>query len=241
MILIRRVVSSAACFAASGALIGAFSSIGSSSVAQAAPQNPTRAVSSLSFNVSTRFMFKDARNGSSAGQQAINARVQAQGSKARIETIVSDRPLVVIYTPPFLYRLLPGAKSGVRYQLAPGASVGSLSNNGVVAGLDLQKVLRNPGTLRALLLRAGAKKTGVKTMNNVPLDVYSTRNFGGKPQALTAYLRRDGLPVRLYTSSKRFSLSASWNNYSRSALPASLFSVPANYRVRAAQGTPHIL
>ena len=204
-----------ATFALAGTLLSAVA-------AQAAPQT-------LSFNVSARFAARDARDGSLAAEQSLDARVSAKGNRARVETSFSDRPVVLILAPPYVYRLLPQAKAGVRYRVGEGAS------NQLTAA-NIAAFLRDPKELRAILKRGGAKQSGAQVVAGQRLEVWTATQFAGRPAQVKAWLRpSDALPARLQVSSKTVSLSASWRDYKKGApLPDTLFSVPSGFKVREA-------
>lgn len=197
--------------------------------ANAAPASPSR-VSGLTFNVTARV---SAGGAASGPQQTIKARVLLSGKAARVETTVAGTPSVVLFTPPYVYRLLPNAKAGVRWKLKP-------SSNSNFAELDPQTLLRDPARLKAELLKGGAKKVGTGVLTKTPVDIYEAKNFGNQRQRLKVWLRRtDSLPLRLETSGSEYQIVASWRDYARpNNLPAALFKAPVGFRVRQAQGEP---
>jgi hypothetical protein len=197
--------------------------------AEAAPVAKPGA-SALTFNVTARV----GTGGTASGlQQTIKARVLLSGKAARIETTSAGTPAVVLFAPPYVYRLLPSAKAGVRWKIKP-----AIGSN--LEGLDPQTFLRNPGKLKAELVKGGARKTGTSVLSKSPVDIYEAKDFGKKGQRLKVWLRSsDSLPLRLETSGTQFQIVASWRDYARPKnLPASLFKAPQGYRVREAQGQP---
>jgi hypothetical protein len=180
--------------------------------------------------MTARYSYKDTEEGAGA-QQTVNARVHLRGDKARIESTVGGRPLVVLYAAPYAYRLLPSSKTGIRYKLSakPGAG-------GLPANLSPQAILSNPTAIRAAIKKQGARRVGSAKLNGTPVDIYSVSNFRGQGQNAKAWLRRsDALPLRMEMTSPRLNVVASWSDYQRGHnLAPSLFTVPAGYRVRDA-------
>ncbi|RYG70011.1 hypothetical protein EON80_08705 [bacterium] len=198
-------------------------------LAEAAPVTST-GVSALTFNVTARL---SAGGPASGPQQTIQARVLLSGKAARIETTTAGTPAVVLFTPPYVYRLLPSAKAGVRWKLKPqgGSNLDSL---------DPQTFLRDPAKLKAELVKGGAKKTGTGVLSKAPVDIYEAKNFKQQGQRVKVWLRSsDSLPLRLETSGSQYKIVASWRDYARPKnLPAALFKAPTGFRVREAQGEP---
>lgn len=185
--------------------------------------------SSLTFRVTARV----GATGQYAGpQQTLQARVFLRGKDARIETSAGGTPSVVLITAPYVYRLLPESKAGVRWK------VKSTSSGG--AQFDPQEMLRDPSKIRAALLRGGAKKTGAGVLDGTPVEIYEARNFQGKGQNAKVWLRRsDSLPLRLESRGGQLQVSASWRDYAHPKnLSASLFAVPKGFRVREVAGRP---
>lgn len=216
-----------------GSTTAAFASLLlTSSLAQAAP-----APSGLSFDVSARLVAIQSGKVSEMPAQTFDARVAIQGKSVRIATEIGDRPLVYLLSPPYLTKLLPESKAGVRWKLSRPANLPGLGGSGIAD--DLQNLMRNPASLRAALQRGGAKKTAMANLNGTPVEVYAAPNFMNKGQKMTAWLRRsDALPLRVQLVSKTLSSTLSWRNYKRSALPSALFRVPAGYAVRQSPGQP---
>lgn len=210
-------------------------------VATAAPRATWKATRTLSFSVTARF---DARRaGTSLGQpqQTFSARVWSKGNQARVETRLSDERVVFVYAPPFVYKLLPDAKAGVRYQTPKSGSADSALLN----GFNLQGLLHNPAAIRAALQKQGARRTGSGKVNGsgAVADIYTARNFMGKGQNVTVWLRRgDALPLRLEARSASLHSIVSWRDYRRDiALPDALFARPAGYSIRNSQNRPRLL
>lgn len=197
----------------------------------------TRANAGLSFDITARLVSLQHGKASDMPAQTFDARVFLKGNNARVETEIGDRSVIYLLAPPYLTKLLPGAKSGARWRVSrrvafPGAGGAGLGN-------DLQTLMRDPAALRAALQRSGARLTGRSTLNGTPVDVYNATNFMGGGQKLTAWLRRsDALPVRAQMASKTLFSVLSWSNYRRGVLPDSLFQAPPNYKVRDSTGQP---
>lgn len=202
-------------------LLAAFSPL-SLSPALAAPAPDA----GLTFRVS-------ARVGANSGpQQLVQARVSLRGRAARIETTTAGTPAVVLFTPPYLYRLLPRSKAGVRWKL-------DASRPSNVTAFDPQTLLRDPSSLKVALVRGGAKRIGVARLNGTPVEIYQGSNLGGRGQRAKVWLRRsDSLPLRLEASGSQLQIVASWSDYARPRLPAALFSAPKEFRVREVAGQP---
>lgn len=171
------------------------------------------------------------RNGSKSAAQVMNARFYIRGERVRVESQLAAQPLVVLLARPYVYRLLPNSKTGVRYK-----------SNSVVPefnalGAHWSDLLQQPQKLRAQLQKQGAKKTGVATLNGVKVDVYSASRWNGAPRKIKMWLRQsDALPLRAQTDSGGAQVTVNWKNYRRGhALPAALFAVPKNYRIRDGQ------
>ncbi len=207
-------------FSVGGAGLGA---VWSSSSAQA------KAAPNLTFAMTARVFYKD--GASSAPAQTINAQVWLSGRKARMDTTISGRPLRLLFTPPFAYRLLTASKVGRKFRASslPGMSSIMPGNEGLSP---------DPNTIRAALINGGARKTGSATIGGEVLDVFSSSHFRNRPDRVKAFLRRsDALPVRVEIDSKNFSAIASWRNYQKpSSLSPTLFAVPPGFRIR--EGAP---
>lgn len=177
----------------------------------------------LSFDVTARVMGL----GQLAGpQQVVQAKVWLRGGAARVESSSGGAPAVVLFTPPYIYRLLPLSKAGVRWKIPP-------RQPSVYADFDPQQLLRDPAKLKGVLLRGGAKIVGRGALSGTPVEIYEAKNFGKRGQKAKVWLRRsDSLPVRLEASNGQSAIVASWRNYARPKLAAALFSSPPSYRVR---------
>jgi hypothetical protein len=191
--------------------------------------------STLSFRVTARFAARDEGRSTAQPQQTLAARVFLKGERARIETRMSDRPIVFLLAAPYAYKLLPQAKAGVRWRVERNAARG-------MGGVDLQNLLRNPASLRPMLQKAGARKVGAATLNGTQSDVWTARNLGGQSGAAKVWLRRsDGLPLRLEAASQTLATTVSWSDYRRNVpLPDALFRSPVGYSVRDSVGQPKL-
>ena len=185
---------------------------------QAAPAAPQ----TLTFNVAARIT-------SGQNAQKIASRVLAKGNRARIETKMGTAPVIFIASPPYLYKLIPAAKAGVRWK-------SDKLNN---AKFNVA-ALFDPTAIRKQVTSRGAKALGSALLGGVRTDIFQAMNVGGRGVDLKAWLRRgDGLPLRMETRSKSFNSDVTWSNYRRNvSLPDSLFQVPAGYTVRDSQGKP---
>lgn len=202
------------------------------SSAVAAPKKPVPAPAALTFNMMARIGYS--LPGEPAGpEQLLNAKVWLRGDRARIESSAGGEPSVVIFAPPYLYRLLPRAKAGVRWTT-------STNKPSTVTAFSPQELLRNPASIRRALTEGGARRTGATTLNGTACDLYVAQNFRGKGTTARAWLRRsDALPVRLEVKGPQFNVAASWRDYKRpQSLPSALFTPPKNYKIREAQGAP---
>jgi hypothetical protein len=204
------------------------------STAQAATP-ASGANSTLSFRVTARFAARDEGRSMAQPQQTLAARVFLKGQRARIETRISDRPIVFVLAAPYAFKLLPQAKAGVRWRVDRNAAQD-------VGGLNLQSLLRNPASLRGMLQRAGARKVASATINGTPSDIWTARNLGGQSGTAKVWLRRsDGLPLRLEAASRTLATTVSWNDYRRNVpLSDALFRSPAGYSVRDSAGQPKL-
>ncbi|HEX8237276.1 MAG TPA: hypothetical protein VF600_15055 [Abditibacteriaceae bacterium] len=207
---------------------------GQDSVVQAATPAGS-ANSTLSFRVTARFAAREAGRNTAQPQQVLAARVFLKGQRARIETRMSDRPIVFLLAAPYAFKLLPQAKAGVRWRVNRNAAQG-------MGGLNLQSLLRNPASLRGTLQRASARKVGSVMLNGTPSDVWTARNLGGQSGTTKVWLRRsDGLPLRLEAISRTLATTFSWSDYRRNRpLSDALFRSPAGYSVRDSAGQPKL-
>ena len=215
----------------------AFVSCGSTARATTKATKAGKAAAGLSFDITARLVALQQGRPSDMPAQTFDARVFLQGSSARVETEIGDRPVVYLLTPPYLTKLLPRSKAGARWKVShkvafPGAG-------GAGLGGDLQTLMRDPAALRAALRKSGARSTGNATLNGTPVEIYNAANFMGGGQKLTAWLRRgDALPLRAQLLSKTLSSTLSWSNYRRVPLPEALFRAPVGYDVRNSTGQP---
>ncbi|BCM90272.1 hypothetical protein IAD21_02123 [Abditibacteriota bacterium] len=186
--------------------------------------------SGLGFDVTTRI--------SASGQnqltpQTIQAHIVVSGSKARIETRGASSRAVVLYTPPFVYRLLPAEKAGVKWKMS-----GARGN--AFGGFDPQQLLRNPSKMRAALLQFGAKRTGTTVLNGVPVEIFDVARPGQRFSKVRAWMRlSDSLPVRLEATSGGLKVVASWSKYTKlSNVSGSQFAPPKGFAIRESQNPP---
>lgn len=198
--------------------------------ARSLSKKTTASTAGLTFRVTARV----GGTGQLAGpQQTLQARVLLRGQSARVETVMAGTPSVVLFTPPYVYRLLPQSKAGVRWKLDPKRPTN-------LVDFDPQTFLRDPSSIKSAVLRVGAKKTGNSVLNGVPVEIYEARNFGFKGQQIKVWLRRtDSLPARVEQTGGQLQVVASWRDYARPKnLAASLFAVPKGFKVRPVTGRP---
>lgn len=187
----------------------------------------SKAAPALSFDVTASAV----RTGSKNTVQAMNAKVHLRGERARVETRLGSQNLVLLMAPPYVYRLLPASKAGVRYKsstLMP--EMGTLMPN-------WQELMAQPQQIRTTLRQKGARKTGSATLGGIRVDVYSAQKWEGKPRQVRLWLRQsDALPLRMETIANGTTLTVNWKNYRRGhTLPTSLFAVPKTYQIRDGQ------
>ena len=165
--------------------------------------------------------------------QTIQAHVILSGSKARIETRGAGTRSVVLYTPPFVYRLLPDERAGVKWNMKK-------VRGGDFGGFDPQQLLRNPSQIRAALLQNGGKRVALSVLNGVPVEVFDVVRPGQKFSTARAWLRRsDSLPLRLEASNGGLKVIASWSKYTKLAnVSASQFVPPKGFAIRESQNAP---
>ena len=211
-----------------GALCGATLSASWGTVAHAAP------VPNLTFDIDAR-VSASGKNADLGVAQKLQARVLLHGNRTRVETTYAKQKSVTLVAPPYIYRLLPDSKAGVRWKMN-----GSRAQNFGGMGLDPQELIRNPGKIRALLLQNGAKRVGSSTLNGAAVDVYTISQPGQQFSSAKAYLRKsDALPLKLEATGKGLKVLATWSNYARpTELPAALFQAPKDYKIREAKSTP---
>ena len=194
--------------------------------AQAAP------VPNLTFDISARV----AAAGSEGGpKQTLQARVLLHGNRTRVETTYAGQKSVTLIAPPYIYRLLPNSKAGVRWKLE-GSRAQALGG----LGLDPQELIRNPGKIRELLVKAGAKRAGSGQLNGAAVDLYTLSQPKEQLSQARAWLRKsDSLPVKLEASGQGLQVTANWSNYARPQdLDANLFRAPKGYSIREAKSAP---
>ena len=203
--------------------IGAFATLASASSAFAAPAG-------LGFDVTARV---SAAGKNQLPAQTILAHVVLSGSKARVETKGAGSRSVVLFTPPFVYRLLPDSRAGVKWKLSQASST-------KFGGFDPQQLLRNPSQIRAALLSGGAKRTGVGVLGGVPVEVFEASKPGQKFSRVRAWIRRsDSLPLRLEATNGGLKVVASWSRYTRlSNVSAAQFAPPKGFAIREMQNPP---
>lgn len=209
--------------------LGALTLGGVATPAHAAP------VPNLTFDINARVTATGASSGVGATGQKFQARVLLHGNRTRIESTFAGQKSITLVAPPYIYRLLPTSKAGVRWKMD-----GSRAQSFEALGLDPQELIRNPGKIRALLASNGAKRVGSSTLNGGAVDVYTINKPGEKLSSAKAYLRKsDALPVKLEASGNGLKISALWSNYARPKdLSAALFRAPQGYRIRDAKSAP---
>jgi hypothetical protein len=165
--------------------------------------------------------------------QTVQARVLLSGSKARIETLGGSSRAVVLYTPPFVYRLLPDAKAGVKWKM-------SKVRGNDFGGFDPQQLLRHPSQMRSALIASGAKRAGVTTLNGVPVEIFDMARPNQRFSKARAWIRRsDSLPARLEASNGGLKVIATWSRYIKIAnVNATLFAPPKGFAIRESQNPP---
>ncbi len=217
-----------------GAALGA-TFIGTLALGNLATPVDAAPVPNLTFDINARVTATGASSGIGAAGQKLQARVMLHGNRTRIETTYAGQKSVTLVAPPYIYRLLPGSKAGVRWKMD-----GSRAKSFNALGLDPQELIRNPGKIRALLLENGAKRVGTSTLGGAAVDVYTISKPGEQISSAKAYLRRaDSLPVKLEAQGKGLKILALWNNYARPKdLAAALFRAPQGYKIRDAKSAP---
>lgn len=162
--------------------------------------------------------------------QAMSSHVFLKGELARLESRAGDQKIVVLWRKPYVYRLLPSTKSGVRFK----ASTPSMEMAGLAS--NWPQLMNNPSSIRATLAAKGAKKIAATKLGGVAAELYAAKNWQGQ-NALSnvkIWLRRsDSLPLQMTGKADAFNVLIRWSNYRRNvALSDSLFQVPKGYRVR---------
>ena len=190
--------------------------------AKAAAQAPA----TLSFNIAARV---EAKGGSEKNiVRTTTGRVFLRGQQARIETKLGDQTIVMLLLKPYVYRLLPSSKAGVRYKSStPSPELAAFFS-------DWPGLMNQPSRIRAALSQKGAKKTGAAKLGGVATDVYSATRWAGQARPVKIWLRRsDSLPLRLESSAAGAKVTLNWSNYQRVAsLSSSLFAVPKCFKIR---------
>ena len=190
---------------------------------------PAAAVESLSFHITTRAAYHDPADNGSVPEQTMEAHVLLRGERMRIESTIGGRAVVMLYAPPYLFRIYPESQTGVRY------NGDSLKLPGFSGDLDIGALVANPSGFRSALVGQGAKQVKSAQLDGVTVDVYKASKFMGRPQQVTAWFRHsDALPLRLVLESRRLTVVSSWSGYGRKELAPSLFAVPPGYRIRPA-------
>ena len=187
-----------------------------------------KAAPTLTFNVAARI---DAKGNGSDIVQSTNGRVFLKGQQARLETKLGEQGIVVLFLKPYVYRLLPSSKAGVRYKgNTPSPELEAFFSN-------WPALMNQPNKIRAALQGKGAKKAGTATLNGVATDVYIANRWDGKQRPVKLWLRRsDSLPVRLESSASGAKITLNWSNYRRgTSLSPSLFAIPKGYKIRDGQ------
>lgn len=194
-------------------------------------ESPARAAGSatLTFDVSARA----SQEGGSG--QIVNAHVLLSGQKARVETRLGQQPSVILWLRPYVYRLLPQSKTGVRYKSTSPMPEMQLPLS------QWPQVMNDPGKIRGLFTARGARKTGSQTVDGVAADLYTAKTWktaAGNVSDFKIWLRRsDALPVKMESRSGGLKFAVKWRNYHRGVpLAASLFAVPKGYKIR--EGAP---
>ena len=207
--------------------LGLCCTFGARAPLQAAPK--VAPAKSMSFDLTARFSYSG--EGSPMPEQTVAAKIYVAGNRVRVESELAGRPLVVLYAPPYAYRLLPSSKTGVRYRAE---ALPDLTQK--IFGT--RDVMPNPQSIRSALQKAGAKRSGGTSLSGTPVDIWSVANFRGKGNSAKAWLRRsDSLPLRFEMNGPKLKAAASWKNYQIGrVLPATLFTVPKNYRISERSG-----
>lgn len=165
--------------------------------------------------------------------QTVVAKVALAGTRARIDSTLGGSRSVVLFSPPYVYRLLPDAKAGVRWKTAKTQSGANFG------GFNPEQLLREPAKIRAELLQSGAKRTGIATLDGTPVEIYESARPGDRFSRVKAWIRRsDALPARLEASGSGVKVTASWKNYARPKLAGSFFAPPKGYSIRESKNPP---
>jgi hypothetical protein len=191
--------------------------------------------------MTARFTARDGGKAVSGPAQTFDGRVFLRGDRARIETQISDRSVWFLYSPPYLYKLLPEERAGVRWRTDKAQPQGWGS-------AQMNRWLRHPASLRGELKKHGARPLASTQLNGTPVEVWQWRNAKAKtdsgltPTSGKVWLRRsDGLPLRLETASPSLSSVVSWRDYARKPLSENLFRVPSGFSIRDSKGAPRLM
>lgn len=185
-----------------------------------------KAPATLSFDIAARV---EAKGGSEKNiVRTTTGRVFLRGQQARIETRLGDQTIVMLLLKPYVYRLLPASKAGVRYKSStPSPELEAFFSN-------WPSLMNQPSQIRAALLQKGAQKTGSAKLGGVATDMYSAARWAGQARPVKIWLRRsDSLPLRLESTAGGAKVTLNWSNYRRgAALSPSLFAVPKGFKIR---------
>jgi hypothetical protein len=200
---------------------------------KAAVANSQIKSTNLTFDVSARIGSTSADGKTSGPQQSFNAKVLISGDRARIETGQGTQKAVLLFTPPYIYRLLPTPKAGIRWKL--NTKAGADFRN-----FDPKELLSNPANIRVSLVKYGAKRIGSSKINGQDVDIYEVNKKGERISAAKAWIgRQNALPYRLEAKGEGVAITASWRNYTRpKTISSTLFTPPANFRIRNLESPP---
>ena len=199
--------------------------------ARAVPHPNPAPAGALSFDVSASLGYQ-VNGAAQTPSQNFQVKVYLLGGKTRIEATLVGEPSVILYSPPYVYRLLPSAKAGLRWTIAPQPA-------GARDVPDFQALIRDPKNLRAALVHLGGKQVGTGVLDGSPVEIYEIENFHLTGTTLRVWLRSaDALPLMAKTTGGSFRFAATWKNYRRTALPAPWFAPPPDYHVREVSGPP---
>ena len=199
--------------------------------ARAEPHPNPAPSGALSFDVSASLGYQ-INGAAQTPPQNMQVKVYLLGGKTRIEAMLVGEPSVILYSPPYVYKLLPSAKAGLRWTIAPKPA-------GMRDVPDFQALIRDPKNLRAELIHLGGKLVGAGTLDGSPVDIYEIQNFHLTGTTMRVWLRSaDALPLMAKTTGGNFRFTATWRNYRRAALAAPLFAPPPDYHVRDVSGPP---
>jgi hypothetical protein len=196
-------------------------------------QNSQTASGNLTFDVTARIGSTSADGKTSGPHQSFNAKVLISGKKARIETGQGEQRAVLLFTPPYIYRLLPTPKAGIRWKL-------DAKKGADFRDFDPKELLSNPSNIRTSLVKYGAKRVGSSKINGKTVDIYEVNKEKERISSAKAWIGRDNaLPYRLEAKGQGVAIFASWKNYMRpQTLSPSLFTPPTNFRIRNVDSPP---